>query len=137
MSHYAVTLCSRYLLHHRVHRVATATFWRTLENLAQPGEGGRRTPTPFHYISTITYIVVVYATAERADKLPSFLLYPYMYSTLSCKYSPSNLPPDRNAMYVPTALHASVCVIFFCVPLLNYPLYLQYVYAPDPFVYAA
>ncbi len=35
--------------------------------------------TPFHSI-TITYKVAVYAPAERADKLPVFHLYPYMYS---------------------------------------------------------
>ena len=31
-------------------------------------------------ISTITYKFVVYASAERVDTLPLFLLYPYMYS---------------------------------------------------------
>ncbi len=36
-------------------------------------------PPPFA-ISTLTYKVVVYALAERADTLPLFLLYPYMYS---------------------------------------------------------
>ncbi len=33
-------------------------------------------------VSTITNKVEVYAPAERADKLPLFLLYPYMYSTM-------------------------------------------------------
>ncbi len=37
---------------------------------------------PFHYISTITYKVVVFASAERSETLPLFLLYPYMYSLL-------------------------------------------------------
>jgi hypothetical protein len=41
-------------------------------------EGGECTPTPFQPI-TITYIVAVYAPAERTDKLPLFHLYPYMY----------------------------------------------------------
>ncbi len=31
-------------------------------------------------ISTIMYKVVMYAPAERADTLPLFLIYPYMYS---------------------------------------------------------
>jgi hypothetical protein len=46
---------------------------------AQPREGGGARP-PFFTLSTITSKVVVYATAERADTLPLFLLYPYMYS---------------------------------------------------------
>ncbi len=44
--------------------------------------GGAR-PPPFTLSSiyhTITSKVVVYAPAERADALPLFLLYPYMYS---------------------------------------------------------
>jgi hypothetical protein len=36
-------------------------------------------PSPFT-ISIITYKVVVCAAAERAETLPLFLLYPYMYS---------------------------------------------------------
>ncbi len=36
-------------------------------------------PPPFTLFN-ITYKVVVYAPAERADTLPLFLLYPYMYS---------------------------------------------------------
>ncbi len=35
---------------------------------------------PCFTISTITYKLVVYTLAERADILPLFLLYPYMYS---------------------------------------------------------
>jgi hypothetical protein len=37
---------------------------------------------PLLTISTIPYKVDVYATAERADTLPLFLLYPYMYSVI-------------------------------------------------------
>jgi hypothetical protein len=48
---------------------------------AQVGEGGGSTLTPFT-IPTITYKVIVLATAERADTLPLFLLYPYMYSVV-------------------------------------------------------
>ncbi len=48
---------------------------------AQPGKDGGCTPTPFHYtVSTITYKVVLYAPAGRADTLHLFLLYPYIYS---------------------------------------------------------
>jgi hypothetical protein len=53
-----------------------------MEKSALPGEGGgaQCTPTPLFTISTITYKVVVCATAEKADTLPLFLLYPYMHS---------------------------------------------------------
>jgi len=54
-----------------------------MEKSAQAGEGGGCTPIPFHYsisTSTITYKVVVYAPAERADILPPILLYPKMHS---------------------------------------------------------
>jgi hypothetical protein len=44
---------------------------------AKGGGGGAR-PPPF----TITYKVVVYGPAERADILPPFLLYLYMYSVV-------------------------------------------------------
>ncbi len=45
------------------------------------GGGGGCTPTPFHYtVATIMSKVVVYALAERAETLPLFILYPYMYS---------------------------------------------------------
>ncbi len=60
------------------HRVATATFLRfstMREKLAQPGEGGDARPPPFT-ISILTYKVVVYAAAERADTLLLFLLFP-------------------------------------------------------------
>ncbi len=127
MSHYAVTLCSRYLLHHRVHRVAPATFWRTLENLAQPGEGGRRTPIPFHYIyhhvqgcgvrysweGRYTPPPYFYTTPICTMWIPSFRLYPHMYSVLQI------FPIFTPSMYCtvcPTTLHATVCLLFLCVP---------------------
>jgi hypothetical protein len=47
-----------------------------MEKFAQTGEGGGCTPTPFT-LFTITYKVVVYAPADKADILPIFLLYPY------------------------------------------------------------
>ncbi len=53
-------------------RVAMATFWRTFHPDG-PIEG------PF-ILSTITYKVMVYAPAERADTLPIFLLFPYINS---------------------------------------------------------
>jgi hypothetical protein len=49
-----------------------------MEKLAQPGEGGVYARS----LSTITYKVVVYGPAERADTLPLFLFYPYMYSVV-------------------------------------------------------
>jgi hypothetical protein len=50
----------------------------TMKKLAQPDEGGVHA----HPLSTITYKVVVYAPAERADTLPLFIFYPYMYSVV-------------------------------------------------------
>jgi hypothetical protein len=48
---------------------------------AQSGEGEGVHALPPLTLSTITSIkVVVYAPAARADTLPLFLLYPYMYS---------------------------------------------------------
>jgi hypothetical protein len=62
---------------------------------AQPGKGGGCTPTPFT-LYTITIKVVVYAPAERAETLPLFLLYPYMYSVTTLypyMYSVTTLYP--------------------------------------------
>ena len=54
-----------------------------MEKLAQLGEGvGGVVPTSFA-ISTITYKVVVYAPAERADTLPISSLPLYVYSVVS------------------------------------------------------
>jgi hypothetical protein len=50
-----------------------------MEKLAQAGEGGGCTPTPFHYINH-------YIHAERADIFPLFLLYPYIYSVACGHY---------------------------------------------------
>jgi hypothetical protein len=47
---------------------------------AQPVVRVGGAPLPPFTLSTITSKVVVYAPAERADALPLFLLYPYMYS---------------------------------------------------------
>jgi hypothetical protein len=58
----------------------------TMEKSAQAGEGGRGggscpTHVPPFTLLTITYKVVVYAPAERADALvPISSPYPYMYS---------------------------------------------------------
>ncbi len=74
---YTVTVLVISLLH-KVHRVAMATFREhsiMRVKSAQAGEVGDCSPTPF----PSTYKVVVYASAERADTLPLFLLYPYMY----------------------------------------------------------
>ncbi len=51
-----------------------------MEKLAQPGDSVGDKRPPLFTLSTITCKVVVYAPAERADTLPLFLLYPYMYS---------------------------------------------------------
>jgi hypothetical protein len=48
---------------------------------SQPGEGGAARPPPFTF-SAITSKVVVYAPPERADTLPLFLLYPFIYSVV-------------------------------------------------------
>ncbi len=66
---------------HRVKRVAMAYIpprWKSQPRLVRVG-GAR--PPPFAR-STITYKVVVFTPAERADTLPLFLLYPYMYSAV-------------------------------------------------------
>ncbi len=67
------------------HRVHTEWHWAfpgehsvTMVKSAQPGEGGGCRPPPFT-LYTITSKVVVYVPAERAETLPLFLLYPYMY----------------------------------------------------------
>ncbi len=66
------------------HRMATSTFWCTFHQDGKISpvwwEWGC-TPTPFA-LSTITHKVGVYAPAEKADTLPLFLLYPYMYSVI-------------------------------------------------------
>ncbi len=51
----------------------------------------RNRPLPlcvYSVISTITYKVVVYAPTERADTLPLFLLYSYMFSVMSSSTIP-------------------------------------------------
>ncbi len=57
-----------------------------MEKSAQAGEGGVGARPPPLTISTITYKVVMYAPAQKADTLHLFLLYPYMYSLL-CGHS--------------------------------------------------
>ncbi len=56
------------------------SWWKNQPSLVRGGRGVHAQP-PF-ILSTITYKVVVYAPAKRADTLPLFLLYPYMYSVL-------------------------------------------------------
>jgi hypothetical protein len=54
-----------------------ATFWPTFHHDGKISPARCRwgcTPTPFHYISTITYKVVVHAYAEGAETLSLFLL---------------------------------------------------------------
>ncbi len=67
-----------------------------MEKLAQDGEGGRCLPTFFHYtVYNITYKVMVYAPTERADTLPLFLLYPYMYSVVNTPSQAHKSKPTR------------------------------------------
>jgi hypothetical protein len=68
-------------------QVGNADFWRIrsimMETSALAGEGGGGcAPTPFILV-IITYKGALYAPSERADTLPLFHLYPYMYSVVS------------------------------------------------------
>ncbi len=60
----------------------SGTYSIMMEKSALAGEGAGARPPPFT-LFTIMYKVAVYAPAERADTLPLFHLYPYMYSTVS------------------------------------------------------
>jgi hypothetical protein len=55
---------------------------------AKLGEG-ECTAAPFHSVYLPEQSCDVYASAERADTLPLFFLYPYMYSVGS---TPTSLP---------------------------------------------
>jgi hypothetical protein len=71
-------------VHHKVHRDATANFWRTFncDGKTSPGEGGGLHALPFSlYLPSSK--VVVYALAQRADTLALFPLCPYKYSVVS------------------------------------------------------
>jgi hypothetical protein len=63
-----------------------------MENLAQPGEGGGGggwcTPTPFHYIYHRVQSCGVRSAVERADTLPLFQFYSYMYSVVLPMFLP-------------------------------------------------
>ncbi len=64
------------------YRVATTDFWCTFhhdEKISSGWKGWGCTPTSFFHSITIAYKVSVYAPAERADTLPVFHFYPYMY----------------------------------------------------------
>jgi hypothetical protein len=72
------------------HRVHTERSWSLsgvhsimMVKSAQAGEGGGCTarPSPFT-LSTITYKVVVYSSAEKAGTLPLLLLYPFISSVV-------------------------------------------------------
>ncbi len=72
-------------LHHRVHTEwqwflagVDPSWWKNPPSLVRVGGGCML--TPFHYLPSRTKLCMVYALAERADTLPLFLLYPYMYS---------------------------------------------------------
>jgi hypothetical protein len=53
---------------------------------------------PFHYIYHHVYKVAVYATAERADTLPLFLLCPYMYSVVRTYHGRMNYKDTKPYM---------------------------------------
>ncbi len=87
-----------YCQNNRVHRVATATFWRTFHHDGKISPGwwgvwGARSP-PFT-TSSITYKVVAYAPDEMADTLPLFLHYTYMYSVVKILCNTSMLLPMK------------------------------------------
>ncbi len=100
---------------HRAHRVATATFWHnsiTMENSALAGEGGGCTPTPFHYIYHHVQSCGVYAPAERADTLPLFLLYFFMYSVIThTKNVHKHLFTDETYRFSPDNIHRCLNVL--------------------------
>ncbi len=75
-------------------RPLSRVYSNMMEKLAQAGERGGARPPPFT-VPSITYKVVVYAPAERADALPLFLLYPFMYSV----FPPVVLIPGRKKPY--------------------------------------
>ncbi len=70
-------------IHSIAHWVATPTFPGVhsifMEKSAQTGEIGMCTPTPFHCIYHHIQNCGLQAPTQRADTLPVFLLYPYMY----------------------------------------------------------
>ncbi len=73
------SLCWEHRVHTEWQRPLSGVHSIMMEKLAQPGvEVGGCTPTPVHYL-TITYQVVMYAPADRADTLP-----PYFYSIPVC-----------------------------------------------------
>ncbi len=61
-----------------------------IEKLAQAGEGGGARPPPFT-LFTIMFEVAKYAEAGRADKLPLYHLYSYMYSVVKMVIKPISL----------------------------------------------
>jgi hypothetical protein len=71
-----------------------------MEKLAQPGEGGGCTPTPLHYLYHHIQSCGVYAPAERADALPLFLLYTYMYSVVQTEPKSRTHYTARHTMYL-------------------------------------
>jgi hypothetical protein len=73
-----------------------------MEKSAQPGEGGVQA----HPLFTITYKIVVYAPAERANMLLLFLLYAYLYSVAA-------------ASTLKQLIHIQGLIIVPCLDLLN------------------
>jgi hypothetical protein len=84
-----------YCFYHRGHTEwqwqLSAVHYIMMVKSAQPSVAGDKRPPPFTIISTVTFKVVSYAPAERADTLPLILLYPCMNSVVL----PHNLNPNN------------------------------------------
>jgi hypothetical protein len=78
-----------------------------MEELAQSGVS----------ISTITYKFVVYAPAERADTLPLFLRFPYMYSVVQ-RYTVlcTVYFVQYCTVYTPHNFSLTVLCLYICLP---------------------
>ncbi len=102
------------------HRVAIADFWRTSHRWWGWGGVDAHPSQP----NTITYKVAVYAPAERADTLPLFLLYPYMYSVVQtrswsrrqggCSSFPHSFPSSPSSFHFISSLFSYFISIPIC-----------------------
>ncbi len=112
---------------HRGHRVAMATFHGVhsiiVENSAQPVEGGGARLPPFT-LSTITYKAEVYASANRAETFPLFLLYPYMHCKETILQIQNKYYQKRNCA-APALFHIHVYVSDLYIPTIELPILLQ------------
>jgi len=77
---------------------------------AQPAESGVARSPPFT-LSTITSKVVVYASAERAQYTPLFLIYPYMYSVGP---PPPTTKKVKDDVQSNNEMHQTACFFTLC-----------------------